>query len=183
MHIRALTTSMPTQEMLGTVGRDAVQSLDPIESSAPFWSCSLRGESVKLWICSFHLQPDLCNGMLCHCIELIFNDPQQQDQIYMIYSLGRFFWTTLRILSPDGWSALIGQVASDLLTKGCGEFERANTLDYTVTEAELLDTAPWWKTKRNEVRTNMMLIQVMNGWFEWTWMDCLEIRAGTSTKS
>lgn len=91
MHIRALTTSMATQEMLGTVGRDAVQSLDPIESSAPFWSCSLRGESVKLWICSFHLQPDLCNGMLCHCIELIFNDPQQQDQIYMIYSLGRFF--------------------------------------------------------------------------------------------
>lgn len=36
MHIRALTTSMATQEMLGTVGRDAVQSLDPIESSAPF---------------------------------------------------------------------------------------------------------------------------------------------------
>eukprot|EP00434_Breviolum_minutum_P017931 symbB.v1.2.015814.t2/scaffold1192.1/size132829/5 len=32
------------------------------------------------------------------------------------------------------------EVASDLLTKGCGEFERANTLDYTVTEAELLDT-------------------------------------------
>ena len=48
---------MATQEMLGTAGRDAVQSLDPIESSAPFWSCSLRGESVKLWICSFHLQP------------------------------------------------------------------------------------------------------------------------------
>lgn len=36
VHIRALTTSMATQEMLGTVGRDAVQSLDPIESSAPF---------------------------------------------------------------------------------------------------------------------------------------------------
>ena len=80
VHIRALTTSMATQEMLGTVGRDAVQSLDPIESSAPFWSCSLRGESVKLWICSFHLQPDLCNGMLCNCMELIFNDPQQYIQ-------------------------------------------------------------------------------------------------------
>ena len=29
------------------------------------------------------------------------------------------------------------EVASDLLTKGCGEFEKANTLDYTVTEQEL----------------------------------------------
>ena len=32
------------------------------------------------------------------------------------------------------------QVASDLLTKGYGELQRANTLDYTVTEAELPDT-------------------------------------------
>ena len=93
VHIRELTTSMATQEMLGTVGRDAVQSLDPIESSAPFWSCSLRGESVKLWICSFHLQPsrkkkNLCNGMLCNCIELIFNNPQQQDQICSLGSFG-----------------------------------------------------------------------------------------------
>ncbi|CAK9112888.1 Uncharacterized protein SCF082_LOCUS52338 [Durusdinium trenchii] len=31
-------------------------------------------------------------------------------------------------------------VASDLLTKGYGELQRANTLDYTVTEAELPDT-------------------------------------------
>eukprot|EP00913_Durusdinium_trenchii_P005317 g4962.t1 len=32
------------------------------------------------------------------------------------------------------------EVASDLLTKGYGELQRANTLDYTVTEAELPDT-------------------------------------------
>ena len=81
-----------------------------------------------------------------------------------------FFQTTLRILSPDGWSALIGQVASDLLTKGCGEFERANTLDYTVTEAELLDTAPWWKTldgKQRELKYGLIWC-----WYR-LWMDGL----------
>ena len=48
------------------------------------------------------------------------------------------------------------QVASDLLTKGYGEFERANTLDYTVTEAELPDTATrQWTTNLEVLGTDI----------------------------